>query len=122
MPRPITHDLIDTLLARFEARLLKVQVDKLEDGIFFGSIYLAHRGKVVEIDARPSDAIALALGAEVPIYVAEDVIARAGIQSTDLEGEDEGEGEGEGEGGRRVPDEMPPPPDVPDSLKPKPKP
>ncbi len=125
LPRPITHDLIDTLLARFHARLVKVQVDKLEGGIFYGSIYLRHHGKLTEIDARPSDAIALALGAGVPIYVAEEVVSQAGISSADLERGGPGEGEpGEGEGepdkpSETAPAKMPPPPEVPDALKPK---
>jgi len=80
-------------------------VDELRDGVFIGSIYIHYQGETIEFDARPSDAIALAVGNDVPIYVAKSVIEEAGILREDLEGE-------------TAPSVMPPAPDAPDTLRP----
>src|SRR5690242_19912589 len=63
--RPLTHDLLDALLARLHASLVKVQVDELRNGIFIGSVFVRANGRVFRVDARPSDAIALAIGNKV---------------------------------------------------------
>ena len=84
-PRPLTHDLFVTALARTGARLLGVRVTRLEDGVFFGELVLD--GAVV--DARPSDAIALALRAHAPILIAEAVLAEAGVPVEEDEEVDE---------------------------------
>ncbi len=86
--RPLTHDLLDRMTAALGAKLLRAQVDRLRDGVFEGSVVLLHRGdgadaEVVKFDARPSDAIALAIGNEVPIFVAPDVIREAGVPPDD---------------------------------------
>jgi bifunctional DNase/RNase len=78
-PRPLTHDLFDQLLREVGGQLLKVQVDDLKDGTFLGSIFIRAGNRVVELDARPSDAIALAIGNRVPIFVSCRVIAAAAI-------------------------------------------
>lgn len=75
-PRPLTHDLFVATLARLDRPLREVRITRLEDGVFFGELVLA--GAVV--DARPSDAIALALRAGAPILVAEEVLAEAGVE------------------------------------------
>ncbi|MEQ9321737.1 MAG: bifunctional nuclease family protein [Polyangiaceae bacterium] len=77
--RPLTHDLLDAVMEELGGKLVKVQVDAIVDEVFIGSIYVRRGGEVLELDARPSDAIALALGAEVPIYVRQTVIDEAGI-------------------------------------------
>jgi len=77
--RPLTHDLLDTIMSKLGGELVQVRVDAIIDGVFIGSIYVRHEGEVLELDARPSDAIALALGNEVPIYVKQEVIDEAGI-------------------------------------------
>jgi bifunctional DNase/RNase len=82
--RPLTHDLLDDILQRMHASLAKVQVDELRDdvgggGVFIGSLTLRVDKHVLHIDARPSDAIALAIGNHVPIYVARSVLVKAGI-------------------------------------------
>lgn len=89
MPRPMTHDLMTTLLDAVQCRVAKVEVTRLEGGTFFAEITLAdqHGGELV-LDARPSDALALALRTEAPITVHAAVIAEAGAISPD-----EGEGE-----------------------------
>jgi bifunctional DNase/RNase len=84
--RPLTHDLFDASLARLGASLVKVHVDSLRDGIFIGSVFVREAGgRVIRIDARPSDAIALAIGNKVPIYVAREVLDEAGITRDELE-------------------------------------
>jgi hypothetical protein len=77
--RPLTHDLVDAVLRELRADLVKVHVDAVRENVFFGRVFLNHNGRQVEIDARPSDAIALAVGAEVPIFVASSVLQEAGI-------------------------------------------
>jgi hypothetical protein len=84
-PRPLTHDLLDHMLEQLGARLYKVQIDALRDNIFRGSVYLRAGGKLLRFDARPSDAIALALGSLAPIYVARAVLDRAGVSRAVIE-------------------------------------
>jgi bifunctional DNase/RNase len=80
LSRPLTHDLLDAIVGELGGKIVKVQVDALVDGVFIGSVYLRHHGgEVRKLDARPSDAIALALGNDVPIYVQQAVIDEAGI-------------------------------------------
>ncbi|MCC6554679.1 MAG: bifunctional nuclease family protein [Polyangiaceae bacterium] len=82
--RPLTHDLLDSVMRELGAELVKVQVDELRDEVFIGSVFLRCEGKLIEIDSRPSDAIALAMGNGVPIFVAQDVVDRAGEESPEV--------------------------------------
>jgi|SRR5579871_5947044 len=75
--RPLSHDLTDALLKEYGGRVHRVQIDELRDNTFYGSLHVVHGSRVVTLDARPSDCIALALGAHAPIYVAERVLDRA---------------------------------------------
>ncbi len=86
MPRPMTHDLMATLLEAVQCRVAKVEVTRLESGTFFAEITLAdqHGGELV-IDARPSDALALALRTEAPIAVHPAVVAEAGALAPEEE-------------------------------------
>jgi bifunctional DNase/RNase len=77
-PRPLTHDLFDATLRELRADVLQVQVDKLEGGVYFGTVVVVQDDRLIPLDARPSDAIALALGAKVPIYMARAVLDHAG--------------------------------------------
>ncbi len=77
--RPLTHDLLKNILQKLGARVLRVEVVDLRENVFYGNIVLEHGGRIIEIDARPSDALALAVRAHVPIYVAEHVLQSAGI-------------------------------------------
>jgi hypothetical protein len=79
MSRPLTHDLLKNLFTTFNARILRVEIIALKDDIFFGNIVTDSGGKIVDIDSRPSDAIALAVRAHVPILVVQDVMDAAGI-------------------------------------------
>lgn len=76
--RPLTHDLLSTMLERLGARVLFVHVDKLESNIFVGSVVLWDGQRLQTFDSRTSDAVAVALGHDAPIYVSEAVIRQAG--------------------------------------------
>jgi uncharacterized protein len=73
-PRPMTHDLIENVISGLDARLERVIVSDLKDRTFFARLVLRRNGKQVEIDSRPSDAIALAVQMKAPIYVEEKVL------------------------------------------------
>ncbi len=81
-PRPLTHDLMLDLLEAVDAPLQEVRITDLSDGVFYSIIVFASG---LEVSARPSDAIALALRADVPIVGAEDVVQEAGIEIPDEE-------------------------------------
>jgi bifunctional DNase/RNase len=76
-PRPMTHDLIKSILETVEARVLKVVVTDLKENTFFAVLHLQLGETEYTVDSRPSDAIALALRVAAPIYVDEDVVRKA---------------------------------------------
>ncbi len=80
-PRPMTHDLVKNLLMGCEAGIQRVVVNELKDDTFFAVIWLERGGELISIDSRPSDALALALRLDCPIYVEEQVIASSKISS-----------------------------------------
>jgi len=84
--RPLTHDLLDTIVKKLHASIVKVQVDELRDGVYIGSVFVRPGGSrhIYRIDARPSDAMALAIGNKVPIYVAKKVIEEAGVPRDEI--------------------------------------
>ena len=74
-PRPLTHDLLVNTIKQLGATLEKVMVDKLEDNIFFAKLVLKNKdGEEIRVDARPSDSIAIAVRAKVPLFVSEEVL------------------------------------------------
>ena len=75
--RPMTHDLMKNLMDQLGIRLAKVEICDLRDNTFFALMYMILKDKEFSLDARPSDAIALALRAEAPIYVEEQVILKS---------------------------------------------
>ncbi len=77
-PRPLLHDLIQTILQGLHTRLEKVIVDAMNDTTFYARMYLRQHDTLVVADARPSDAVALAIKFQAPIYVAEEVLEAAG--------------------------------------------
>jgi hypothetical protein len=79
-PRPMTHDLLVDVLGELEVKCTQVAVTELRDNTFFASITLAVDGKEMEIDSRPSDALALAVRSGAPIFAAEEVIAESAIE------------------------------------------
>jgi len=86
-PRPMTHDLTRNLIRNLDARLERVVISELKDDTFFALLWLRHGNEPLVIDARPSDAIALALRADCPIFVAEEVMQTARL---DVSGPPEG--------------------------------
>lgn len=78
--RPQTHDLMKNVFSMLNARLLRVEVVALKDDVFYGNLVVDVNDKVINIDARPSDTLALAVRAHVPIMVSKDVIDTAGIE------------------------------------------
>ncbi|HEV8307246.1 MAG TPA: bifunctional nuclease family protein [Methylomirabilota bacterium] len=76
-PRPMTHDLIKSILESVEAKVEKIVVNDLRDNTFFALIHLRLGEEEITVDSRPSDAIALALRVGAPIFVDEDVVRRA---------------------------------------------
>lgn len=73
-PRPMTHDLMKNLLMGLDTHVHKVVVNELRDDTFFAVIWMERDGKVISMDSRPSDALALALRLDCPIYVEEEVL------------------------------------------------
>ena len=76
-PRPMTHDLLKSAIQGLEASVEKVLITDLKENTFYALIYLKHQGKMMPIDSRPSDAIALALRSEAPIYALDHVLEKA---------------------------------------------
>ncbi|HXJ44289.1 MAG TPA: bifunctional nuclease family protein [Bryobacteraceae bacterium] len=81
-PRPMTHDLIRNLLIGFDAGIRKVVVNELKDDTFFAVIWVERNGELMSVDSRPSDALALALRLDCPIYVDDSVLKSAKTAST----------------------------------------
>ncbi|MEW5939138.1 MAG: bifunctional nuclease family protein [Chloroflexota bacterium] len=79
MSRPLTHDLIRNILATFSARIVRIEIVALRDDIFFGNIVAEQDGQLINIDSRPSDAIALAVRTHAPILVDPTVMSAASI-------------------------------------------
>ena len=79
-PRPMTHDLVTDMLGHLDARVVRIAVTELRDNTFYALITVAVDGTEVEIDSRPSDAIALAVRADAPIFAADAVIEESAIE------------------------------------------
>lgn len=77
--RPQTHDLLKNVLKSLNARLVRVEILSLKEDVFYGNLAVESDGQIINIDSRPSDAIALAVRWHVPILVAQDVLQAAGI-------------------------------------------
>ncbi len=76
-PRPLTHDLLANTIEALDGELQDIVISELRDHTYYAMLRIQHEGELLEVDSRPSDAIALAVTREVPIYVAEDVIEEA---------------------------------------------
>jgi bifunctional DNase/RNase len=73
-PRPLTHDLVASVIENMGGELRDIYISELREHTYFAKLRIRMNGEMVEVDSRPSDAIALAVTAKVPIYVAEDVL------------------------------------------------
>jgi len=85
VPRPLTHDLLRSVIDSLGAQVQSVVVNDLANDTYYARIVLEVNGRSLEIDSRPSDAIALAVRARVPIYVDDGVLDRAGVQISEEE-------------------------------------
>ncbi len=93
VPRPLTHDLLVNAIAALNGEIIHVLINDLVAETFYARIVLDVDGRHVELDARSSDAIAVAVRAEVPIYVADEVLERVGSDARDAESEEAEQGE-----------------------------
>ena len=84
-PRPMTHDLLSDMLEQLGAQVVRITVTELRENTFYAQITVAQDGSEIEIDSRPSDAIALAIRTEAPIFAADRVIEESAIE---FEGEE----------------------------------
>jgi bifunctional DNase/RNase len=84
-PRPMTHDLVTEILMQLDAQVVRVAVTELRESTFYAQVTIQQDGSEIEVDSRPSDAIALAVRAEAPIFVADEVIEESAIE---FEGEE----------------------------------
>lgn len=85
--RPMTHDLIHSVLKTLDSRVMKIVVNDLKDNTYYALIHLNRRGEEIVIDSRPSDAIAIALAVDAPIFVSEEVIEKARTIDFEKEGD-----------------------------------
>ncbi len=80
-PRPLTHDLLNNTIKELKAQLEKIVVERLENNVFYAKLVIRdHSGQIKEVDARPSDSIALALRADAPIFVHNEVLDKLQMQ------------------------------------------
>jgi len=84
LPRPFTHDLFIDLCAKFSITLRYLQIDSIDDGVYYAQLVLSAGPQDEYLDCRPSDGIALALRGDIPIFVEECVLESAGQKSEDL--------------------------------------
>lgn len=107
--RPQTHDLIKNIINDLDASMIQVEISELKDDIFYGTLLLTKDEKQIRIDCRPSDAIAIAVRAHIPIMAAEKVMAEASIVPEDISAVSDAEEnriiEEADEGGRATPSE-----------------
>lgn len=79
MPRPLTHDLVLSVIAALGARLARIEISDLRDGTFFARIVLAVASGELVLDSRPSDAIAIAVRTKADVYIAESIVEEVGV-------------------------------------------
>jgi uncharacterized protein len=98
IPRPQTHDLLASVIKQLDGQLKRIVISDLSEGTFYARLVIEKDGQEVEVDSRPSDAIALGVAEDAPIYVAEDVLEqtqRDAAEASEFETDDEDEDAGE---------------------------
>lgn len=80
LQRPMTHDLLGSVIDRLGGELEQIVINDLQEHTFYAKLVIRHEGELVEIDSRPSDAIAVGVGGDVPIYVEDHVLKEAATQ------------------------------------------
>jgi len=93
IPRPLTHDLLLSLLTTLETKLVRVDIHTLSEGTYYSNLVLEHAGRRLEVDSRPSDSLALAVRADCPIYIDMDLVEESGVSLEQLREAAEAEGE-----------------------------
>ena len=87
--RPLTHDLLKNVIETMNGKISHILINSLQDQVFYARLYVDIGGKLVDVDCRPSDAIAVAVRAKVPVFIEEDVMEEVGIlPEPDLTDED----------------------------------
>jgi len=84
-PRPLTHDLMVSVIHGLGVKIERIVIDDLNDGVYFSRLIMKKNGNTVEFDARPSDCIALAVRVEAPVYVSRKVLALAAVSKSEYE-------------------------------------
>lgn len=106
MARPLTHDLMQEIFDQMNVRVLRIVITELKDSTYYSELVLSLGDKVVILDARPSDAIAIALRSEAPIFVTKAVLDQAQITFAEGESGEDGSERVEGSGGDAVGDDQ----------------
>ena len=89
IPRPLTSQLTFDIISKLDVEILKIEIADFKDGIFFSKIYLSKDAQIFEMDARPSDAIALAIKAKASIYISRELLESIALPSEELDVADE---------------------------------
>jgi bifunctional DNase/RNase len=114
-PRPLTHDLCKRLITGLGGSLRRVQITQVKENTYFAELHILRGEETIQVDARPSDSIAIALRLETPIFAQESLLTDISLQEADEDGEveesfstgsGEGEEEGEGKGPRMTGEEL----------------
>jgi bifunctional DNase/RNase len=79
MARPVTHDLLKNVIEQLKGKISHILISELRDQVFYAIIYVDVKGELLEVDSRPSDAIAVAVRARAPIFVGDEVMEQAGV-------------------------------------------
>lgn len=82
MPRPLTHDLFGNLLSTLSAELQRIEITELREGTFYSHLVIQHGKQDLQVDARPSDAISLAVRAGCPVFIDEQIVQDAGVSTS----------------------------------------
>lgn len=88
-PRPMTHDLLKTLIGELDAELTRIVITELRDKTFFAELHLSQGERSLTVSSRPSDAMALAVRTDTPVFAAAEVVDKAGYRANDSEGDGE---------------------------------
>jgi bifunctional DNase/RNase len=86
--RPLTHDLLSSLVRELGGVPVKAQIDDQREDTYYGSVFVRQGERVLQLDARPSDAIAIALGNAAPLYVSRSVLLTSGVPREEIDNED----------------------------------
>lgn len=93
IPRPQTHDLLASVIRHLGGTLKKIVINDLSEGTFYAQLVIDQNGEEIEVDSRPSDAIALGVAEDVPIFVAEHVLNQTELDAYQINDDDDGDDE-----------------------------